>query len=35
MKKIGWAILIGVALLVTLTAMAIAAWLLWGLPQEL
>jgi len=35
MKKIGWAILIGVALLVTLTAMAIAAWLLWGLPQEI
>ena len=35
MKKIVWVVLIGVALLAVLTAMAIAAWLLWGLPQEI
>ena len=35
MKKIAWVILIGVAVPAVLTAMAIAAWLLWDLPQEI
>ena len=35
MKKFAWVVLLGVAAVAVLTAMAIAAWLLWGLPQEI
>jgi len=35
MRKLGMFVLCGVALMALLIAMAIAAYLLWGLPQEL
>ena len=35
MKKFAWVVLLGVAAVAVLTAMAIAAWLLWDLPQEI
>lgn len=35
MKKLGIVLLCGVALLAVMIAMVIAAYLMWGLPQEL
>ena len=35
MRRAAWLLLIGAVVLVTLTAMAVAAFLVWGLPQEL
>jgi len=34
MRKLGWIVLAGLLLLAVLTAMGIAAFLVWGLPQE-
>jgi hypothetical protein len=35
MRRVTWIVLVSVALLAVLAAMGIAAFLLWGLPQEI
>ena len=35
MKKLAWIVLVGTAAVVVLVAMAVAAYLLWGLPQDI